>query len=194
MRKPSLSQINWLLAGLIILVNLYIITMPFLPALQFWIDEQVNKNTETQLAEEVKTDKPKTYKTNTIIIPRLRMTETIFEGPDISAANKGIWRRPNSSTPAKDSNTVLVGHRFTYTDPRGVFYHLDKIKVGDELAVFWEQKRFVYQVDTVKTVPATKSSVEAASGDSLLTLYTCTPLWSAKDRLVVTAKLTERPR
>ncbi len=191
--KPTLRQINWLLAALIILINLYVIAVPFFSALQFWIDEQTNKNVEAQLNEEVTTKNPKTYAANTIIIPRLRMTEKIYEGPDISAANKGVWRRPNSSTPPKDSNTVLAGHRFMYNNPRGVFYHLDKIKIGDELAVFWKQKRYVYKVDSIATVPATESDVESPTDDAVLTLYTCTPLWSAKDRLVVRAKLIERP-
>lgn len=193
LKKPSLRQVNWGLASLIILINLYIIAVPFLPALQFWIAEQTNKTVETELHEEIKTDKPKTHKKNTLIIPRLRMSEEIFEGPDISAANKGVWRRPNSSIPPQDSNTVLVGHRFMYNNPSGVFYHLDKVNVGDELAIFWKQKRYVYKVETIKTVPATASNIEASSKDAMLTLYTCTPLWSAKDRLVVTAKLTERP-
>lgn len=192
-QKLSLKHVNWIVAGLIIVINLYIIAVPFLPALQFWITEQTNKTAEAELNEEIKTDQPKRYKKNTVVIPRLRMREEIFEGPDISTANKGVWRRPNSSIPPKDSNTVLVGHRFMYNNPNGVFYHLDKVKVGDELAMFWEQKRYVYKVETIKTVPASASTIEAPSKDATLTLYTCTPLWSAKDRLVVIAKLTERP-
>lgn len=185
--RLSLRHINWLLASLIVLINLYVIAVPFLPALQFWLDEKTNQTAEAQLTEEVKGDSPKTYETNTIIIPRLRLSEKIFEGPDISAANKGVWHRPNSSSPNKESNTVLVGHRFTYQDPKGVFYHLDKVKVGDELAVFWNKQRYNYVVTETKTVPASEASVEAPTTNAALTLYTCTPLWSAKDRLVVTA-------
>lgn len=86
---------------------------------------------------------------------------------------------------------MLVGHRFTY-DGNGVFYHLDKLKVGDQLAVFWEGKKYQYTVTETKVVPATATEVEDQTQDPQLTLYTCTPLWSAKDRLVVIAKpLTE---
>jgi sortase (surface protein transpeptidase) len=34
--------------------------------------------------------------------------------------------------------------------------------------------------------------VEAPTDEHILTLYTCTPLWSAKDRLVIKARLINR--
>lgn len=192
-KRLSLRRLNWFLATLIVLINLYIIAVPFWAGLQFWIEEQTNKTGESKLTTEAAQSSPQTYKTNTIIIPRLRLKEEIFEGPTIATANKGIWHRPNSSAPPKHSNTVLVGHRFMYNDPKGVFYNLHKLKAGDKLTVFWKQQRFVYEVSKIKTVPASESSIEDATEEPILTLYTCTPLWSAKDRLVVAATLIEEP-
>ncbi len=191
MKFSKIRTINWILAACIIAINCYIILVPFWPTLQFWIDQN---NTHEDLTEAVEAVKPtKIYKDNTIVIPRMRLSEKIHEGTDIAVVNKGVWRRPGSSDPTKDSNTVLAGHRFTYKDPKGVFYHLDKLKTGDKLSIFWDKQRYTYQVESIKTVAASASEVEAESPEPLLTLYTCTPLWNAKDRLVVTAKLIEEP-
>jgi len=49
----------------------------------------------------------------------------------------------------------------------------------------------VYTVDRIKQVTATAVEIEAPTARPTLTLYTCTPLWNPKDRLVVTATLQE---
>ena len=69
------------------------------------------------------------------------LDQPILEGRDTYAVlNHGILRWPASSTPDKGGNTVLIGHRFTYSHPQGVFYYLDKVKVGDKLSVAWGNK------------------------------------------------------
>jgi sortase A len=118
------------------------------------------------------------------------LDQPILEGRDTYAIlNKGIWRWPASSTPDKGGNTVLLGHRFTYTNPRGVFYFLNKVKVGDEVGVVWQNTTYRYKVSGVKVVPPTDTSILNATEKPTLTLYTCTPLWWPKDRLVITAQL-----
>lgn len=103
--------------------------------------------------------------------------------------DKGIWRYPKGSTPDKGGNTVLIGHRFTYTNPRGVFYYLNKVAIGDEIGVFWNSKEYLYKVTTITVVDPHNTSIEDATSDARLTLFTCTPLWLPKDRLVVVAEL-----
>jgi sortase A len=83
-----------------------------------------------------------------------------------------------------------VGHRFTYAGP-AVFYFLDKIQLKDKIYVDWQQKRYIYEVQNIKEVPPTALSVHAATNKPVLTLYTCTPLLTAKNRLVITSKLLE---
>jgi sortase A len=46
----------------------------------------------------------------------------------------------------------------------------------------------LYKVAEIKTVASTAGEVEAPTDTDQLTLYTCTPLWSAKERLVIVAK------
>jgi sortase A len=122
------------------------------------------------------------------------LEQPVLEGADTYVVlNKGIWHWPQSSTPDRGGNTVLIGHRFTYTRLVGVFYALDKVAVGDEVGVWWDDKQYVYKVSKVQVVPSTQTSILNATAEPTLTMYTCTPLWNPKDRLVVTAQLAVQP-
>lgn len=129
---------------------------------------------------------------NRLIIPAMLLSVPINEGPDMKALRTGPWRRPNGSTPDHGGNTVIVGHRFTYTNPRGAFYYLDKVHAGDEIGIYWRGNRFLYKVSGTKVVSADDTTIERQTKGTQLTLYTCTPLWLPKNRLVVTAML-EKP-
>jgi len=129
---------------------------------------------------------------NRLIIPAMLLSVPINEGADMRALRAGPWRRPNSSTPDHGGNTVIVGHRFTYTDPRGSFYYLDKLRTGDEIGIYWHGNRFLYKVFDTKVVAADDTDIEGQTKNAQLTLYTCTPLWLPKNRLVVTA-ISENP-
>lgn len=185
---------NWYLLGIIILVNAYIATAPLLPQLQFWLEKQgdtqsnLTSLTSTQSASPPQETDPNTGK-NHLVVPSMLLNEPVYEGKSEATLNKGIWHRPNTSTPDKGGNTVFAAHRYTYTNPRGTFYYLDKVAVGDPVALFWNGKKYVYSVTSTKTVKATQVEVEAPTSEPQLTLYTCTPLWLPKDRLVITATL-----
>ena len=187
----QLKHINSLLLAIIIVINLYIIAAPFLPRLLFAV-----QNTEAVkvLEQEALTAPADNYESadapaNALIVPSMKLKEPIHEVASTRATRNDIWRRPNTSTPNKGGNTVLVGHRFTYANPTGVLYHLDKVTVGDTIALTWEGKRYIYKVASTQVVKATAIEVEANTETPQLTLYSCTPLWNPKDRLVITAPL-----
>ena len=200
MSDSRLRRINFALLGCIILVNLYTIVLPLAPRLSYWwrtrntsvatssVQTYLNK-TRTNTTSTPKTDD--TAAENRLIIPRMLLDTAIIEG---SAANpyanlkKGAWHLPFSATPDQGGNTVIAGHRFTYTESQSVFYHLDKLQIGDEIGVQWDGTMYLYKVATTKVVPSTATSVQESTSDTRLTLYTCTPLWNPTDRLVVIAK------
>lgn len=187
--RINYKKTNAVLFVLIILINTYVILAPFLPRLEFW--RQHGDGSKQQLTQQVQSATVPKNQPNQLIIPDMLLSQPIHEGPIATTyANlrKGIWRWPGGSTPDKPGNTVLVGHRFTYTNPRGVFYYLDKVKVGSQIALFWNNKKYIYRVETVKVVPKTDVSVQGPTDDTRLTIYTCTPLWHPVDRLVVVAK------
>ncbi len=185
----KLARINTGLLIAIVLVNAYVIAMPFLPALLFRVEKQ---ETTKQLQHKV-SSKPANGSiaadAQTLIVPSMALDAAVHEGRTTRTLREGLWRLPHTSTPDKGGNTVIVAHRFTYTNPRGMFYHLDQVQAGDQIALLWHGKKYIYKTVSTRVVPPTEVSVEAPTADSILTLYTCTPLWNPKDRLVVTARL-----
>ena len=128
-------------------------------------------------------------KDNMLVIPKIGVDAKIQEGKTDATLNKGIWRRPNGSNPDKGGNTVFAAHRYMYTAGPNTFYSLDKLAVGDKIIVFWSGKEYDYQVNTTREVPPTATEIEHNTKDPIVTLYTCTPLFTSKNRLVVTATL-----
>jgi len=189
-----LKHVNNLLFAATVLILLYIIVAPVLPVLTFWLQSRTDRATQLAAQLTLPASNVNVGSGDRIVIPAMLLNEPINEGSDLRALhNGGTWRRPKTSTPDSGGNTVIVAHRYTYTNPRGTFYFLNKIKTGDEIGVFWHGKRYVYRAVSIKTVSPDDSSVEAPTTQARLTLYTCTPLWLPKDRLVVAANLETQP-
>lgn len=125
---------------------------------------------------------------NRLVIPKIGVDTQIVEGKTETTLYQGVWRVPSGSTPDQGSNTILTGHRFQYRPPNNTtFYLLDKLTAGDEVIVFWNQKKHEYRVTETKVVANNDFSIQAGTSDTRLTLYTCTPLFSTTKRLVVVA-------
>lgn len=187
----KLARVNTLLLIAILLINGYVILLPFLPAILYSHDKHSPK--AQAITKQATTSSPTNptiaSDAEQLLIPSMVFDQKIYEGKDIRVLRQGLWRLPYTSTPDKGGNTVIVGHRFTYTNPRGTLYHLDKVHIGDPIAILWHGKKYQYAVTEVKEVKPTQVEVEAPTKDSRLTVYTCTPLWNPKDRLVVVATL-----
>jgi sortase A len=161
------------------------VLLPFVPALSWWVRHQapiISKPATVHLTEKIPDD-------NELVIPTIGMQEVAHEGANKWTLHYGVWHIPHTGNPETGGNTVLAGHRFTYHDP-AVFYHLDKVKVGDPIVMYWNHKKYSYKVRDILTVPPTAVEVAAPTKDPLLTIYTCTPLWSSKYRLVIQATPT----
>lgn len=190
--KLSLRNFNNLLSIVVLLLGVYVIAVPFLPQIAFWLSKPYYNPPAYASSSPIKENEqdaevaPRNPPENMLIIPSLQLEQVINEG-DVRALRKGVWHRPLTSAPDLGGNMVLVGHRFTYDDP-AVFYHLDKIKQDDQIMLFWKGKRYDYTVSSSLVVPPSATWVEADSEQPMLTLYTCTPLWSAKERLVIQAQ------
>jgi sortase A len=184
MNNSKLKTVNSVLISLILIINSYIIFAPFWPQITYQLETRLSKQTAFSSYSEI----DRSY--NHLVIPHLNLDQPVLVGEDPLLVNKGIWHRPASSTPEKGSNTVLAGHRYTYRDS-AVFYHLDKLRQNNEIILVWDKKIYVYQVNNVEVVSPNTPSVETESKDSKLTLYTCTPLWSAENRLVINSTLKD---
>ena len=127
---------------------------------------------------------------NRLSIPNLKINMPLFKSTSAGVLAKGGWIFPNTSTPDLGGNTVIFGHRFRYLPPiSNTFFHLDEIKTGDEFTIAWNGIIYRYKVSEIKIIEPTDFSVLSPSDKPIVTLITCAPLFSTKQRLVVIADL-----
>ena len=180
----KLSRVNTLLLLGILLVNSITIGMPFIPKLFFAVEKRSGAKQQT-LEKKIAIAAPSSGP-NRLIMPSALFDQQVYDG-NVTALRSGVWHRPASSSPDKGGNTVFAAHRVTYSNPRGAFYNLDKLHVGDNLGVVWDNHLYRYKVIETKVVGPNEVSIEAPTAQPRLTLYTCTPLALPKDRLIVVA-------
>lgn len=196
----KLKQINNILSLLLIALALYIAFSPLVPyALLAMNRPKTTEQSYVYQSEAAKNAglgrdaierlRPIPVE-NRLVIPAIGVDTEIFEGTNESTLNKGPWHRPGTGTPDQ-GNMVISAHRYLYTSGPKTFFYLDKINEGDDIVVFWQGKEFDYKVSKSFVVAPTQISVEAPTKERMLTLYTCTPLWTATNRLVVQATPVE---
>ncbi len=127
---------------------------------------------------------------NRLMIATAGVDMPLFLSANDKALLKGGWMYSGNSTPDKGGNTVIFGHRWLYKPPiKNTFYSLDKVKVGDQFSIDWNGKTYNYHVSETRIVNPTEVSVLNPTNSPQVTLITCTPLFSTKQRLVVIGKL-----
>jgi sortase A len=125
-----------------------------------------------------------------IRIPRIGVDKAVVEGVGVPDLKKGPGHYPGTPLPGQPGNAAIAGHRTTYGAP---FYRLNEVQPGDAILVTTHQGTFRYQADGTKVVKPWQTEVLAPSTDARLTLTTCNPRFSARERLVVTASLRSEP-
>lgn len=129
--------------------------------------------------------------------PIVRDISVVNEKAYMSALKSGIAHAALSKYPSdKPGNTYLFAHASVDFWKLGkyatVFNLLRKLDMGDRIHLFFEGKTYIYEVvnkevhEGWNTYPITRSVIEPT-----LTLQTCDPPGTTKNRLVVTANLIE---
>lgn len=127
---------------------------------------------------------------NRIIIPKIDVDMPILEGTnEKTSLDKGAWKMPSTSSPDQGGNTAITAHRYKNKPPsKETFYLLDKLEIGDTFTINWNGLAYKYQVKEVKVVKPTAVDVLNNTEQPVVTLITCTPLFTTKLRLVVVAQ------
>lgn len=116
----------------------------------------------------------------------------IVEGKDESSLFRGSWRIPSTSTPDQGGNTVLTVHRFQYLVGPNTLALADQLTTGDTIIVYWKQSsdkivEYDYKIERTFLVTPDRVDILDNSPDPMLTLFTCAPMFSTKNRLVIQA-------
>ena len=91
-----------------------------------------------------------------------------------------------TSLPGSGGNFAIAGHRTTYGAPFG---NLDRVQVGETIIFQTNTNQYKYEVIEVKIVSPEDNYILENYGDDRITLTTCHPKFSAKQRLVVIGQL-----
>ena len=125
-----------------------------------------------------------------IRIPKIGMDEAVFAGVDRDTLRKGPGHMTGTALPGQPGNAVLSGHRTTYGRP---FYDLDLLQPGDRIEVETALGTHVYEVREMDIVLPTDVWVAGHRPGGWLTLTTCHPKFSARERLIVWAEMVSGP-
>ncbi len=123
-----------------------------------------------------------------IEIPKIGVDKIVVAGVALSDLRKGPGLYPFSALPGQIGNAAIAGHRTTYGAP---FFRVDELTAGDEIILTTVSGTFRYLVTEIKIVKPTDFSVLDPTPDATLTLTSCNPRYSSRQRIVVKAKLDE---
>ncbi|HEX9712014.1 MAG TPA: class E sortase [Actinomycetota bacterium] len=129
-----------------------------------------------------------------IRIPKLGVNVIVVEGISGNALRAGAGHYPTSPLPCEPGNVAIAGHRTGFGEP---FRHLERLSEGDLIVLETPFESCRYRV-TGPVAPnksnpwithARDWTVVSPTPDSVLTLTTCDPPGTSKNRLIVRAAL-----
>ncbi len=123
-----------------------------------------------------------------IVIPDIDVDVVVVEGTTASALRAGAGHYTHTPLPCEIGNVGIAGHRTTYGRP---FHNLDLLGPGSQITLETPLGSCTYEVAAEPfPVRPTDTSVLANTPDeATLTLTTCHPKGSARQRLIVKANL-----
>ena len=185
---------------------------------QLWITNLVTEREQAQLSEQLQrrwaqppaavaepATRPVSVELGSAIavlrVPRLgpdwnAEPPVVVEGTSVADLKRGPGRLAGSALPGELGNLVLSGHRTTYGAP---FADLDQLQPGDAVVVETRDTWYTYRVTGTEIVAPTAVEVTlpvpgqpgVAPTSSVLTLTTCHPKYSARQRMIVSGDLEQ---
>ncbi len=126
-----------------------------------------------------------------IQIPKTGLDQTVREGVEQVVIDNGPAHWPGTAAFGAWGNVVLAGHRSSHTEP---FRRNAELAAGDEILLTDPTGVYHYSVTSVEVLPATALWIVDQHPGRSLTIFTCHPIGSSAQRLVVHADLQSRPR
>ncbi len=136
-----------------------------------------------------------------VIIPKLGANAKVIANVDpgnaedyLEALKHGVAHAAGTVMPGETGNSVLfahsVGNFWEVNRWNAVFYLLRELEPGDEVDVFFQGKRIIYEVYDKRIVdPSDVKYLDPQANFAKLTLQTCWPPGTTLKRLLVFARL-----
>lgn len=125
-----------------------------------------------------------------IVMPDIGVNKWIVAGATMDMLERGPGLFANTALPGQLGNSAIAGHRTSYGAP---FSRIDQLDPGDDITVVTPRGSFTYAVTDTKIVPATAVEVldTIDPEKATLTLVSCHPKWTSRERIVVFADLVD---
>lgn len=138
-----------------------------------------------------------------IVIEKLKVTAPILfpnveeydlEGVILKMLEQGVVHRPETQLPEQNWNFFLIGHSsnlpWIKSKYNNIFAWLPRLNEGDKVKIYYKGRKFVYEMYTKFVVPPTAVDVYGYIPWHNLTIMTCYPIWTDKDRMIGRFRLT----
>ncbi|MGB9911262.1 MAG: sortase [Microgenomates group bacterium] len=136
-----------------------------------------------------------------IVIPKIGVNAKIFAEVDptnlneyLSILKKGVAHSRGSAYPGEVGNVFLFAHStdvfWNVNRYNAVFFLIGKLEKGDEINIFYQGKKYIYNVVEKKVVSPEilEDYIKNHVSGKTLTLQTCYPPGTTLKRLIVIAK------
>ncbi len=119
-------------------------------------------------------------------IPKIALSQYVVSGTDTDDLDKGPGHYLGTAMPGQAGNVVIAGHRTTHGAP---FNRLAELAVGDPIYLTTTGGQRLTYIVSATPFPVSPVDVTVLNnfGDDRLTLTTCNPEFSARQRLIVVA-------
>jgi sortase A len=123
-----------------------------------------------------------------IKIPSINVFARIVQGDSWENLKQGVGQHFGTPNPGETGNIVLSAHNDVFGQ---LFRDLDKLKTGDEIILYTEQRTYTYLVQQTQIVEPTQVEVMASTREPVVTLISCYPYLVDDKRIAVTAILAD---
>lgn len=121
-----------------------------------------------------------------IQIPAIGVDAPIVQGDGWEQLKKGVGQHIGSSNPGEKGNVVLSAHNDIFGE---IFRELDRLKPGDTITIYTNQRAFNYVVSGSNVIEPTQVEVMESTSQPTITLISCYPYLVDDKRIAVTGRL-----
>lgn len=160
-------------------------------------ERQVSTSSTVVSVKPVNTDFSILIESINVNAPIVRDVSVVTESVYMDALKKGVAHAAFSDYPSENAAQVYLfahsSNNFWQLGPYStVFNHLHKLKQGEKINLFYEGKRYVYQVDSITYTDNFKIEDNIFNNiGPVLILQTCYPAGTTQYRLILTSSLVE---
>lgn len=123
---------------------------------------------------------------NRIQIPAIGVDAPIVQGDGWEQLKKGVGQHIGSADPGEKGNIVLSAHNDIFGE---IFRDLDRLKPGDEITIYTNQRAYTYVISESQVVEPTQVEVMESTSQPTLTLISCYPYLVDDQRIAITSRL-----